>query len=99
LIPTIIFSPVFQALDKAVRTTMLAKGYAWESIKDKIYFVITGELTDWNDLPTVEMKFGMYAVVLQMESVFYVNSDNGICLTFQPDDGNVKGIQILGTEQ
>lgn len=43
---------------------MLAKGYAWGSVKDMIFFVTTGELADWNDLPTAEMKFEMYAVVL-----------------------------------
>ncbi|KAJ1274316.1 hypothetical protein BS78_05G053000 [Paspalum vaginatum] len=55
-----ILSPVFHALDKAVTTGMLAKGYT-------------------------------------RENVFYVNSDGGICLIFQPDDaGGTEGVQILG---
>ena len=78
----IYFISVFHALDKAVRTTMLAKGYTRGSIKDKICFVTTGELTDWNDLLTVEMKFGISAMVLPMENVIYANSDDDICLTF-----------------
>ncbi|CAD6254771.1 unnamed protein product [Miscanthus lutarioriparius] len=79
---TFILSLAFPALDKAARTTMLAKGYTRGSIKDKICFVTTGELTDWNDLLTVEMKFGISAMVLPMENVFYANSDDDICLTF-----------------
>lgn len=75
---------------------MLAKGYAWGSVKDMIFFVTTGELADWNNLPTAEMKFEMYAVVLRLENVFYANSDDDICLTFQQDDANVNEVQILG---
>ncbi|OEL33860.1 hypothetical protein BAE44_0005121 [Dichanthelium oligosanthes] len=95
-VDTYILSPVFHALDKEVTTAMLAKGYARGSVKDKICFVTTGEPIDWNDLPTVEMKFGMSTLVLRMGNAFYVNLDNDICLTFQPDDSGVKGVQALG---
>lgn len=93
---THILPPVFHALDKAVTTAMLAKGYLRGSLKDKICFITTGEPIDWNDLPTFEMKLGMSTLVLRMGNVFYVNSDDDICLTFQPDDAGVKGAQVLG---
>ncbi|CAL4995488.1 unnamed protein product [Urochloa decumbens] len=93
---TYILSPLFHALAKEVTTAMLAKGYARGSLKDKICFVTTGEPIVWNDLPTVAMKFGMSTLVLRMGNVFYVNSDDDICLTFQPDDAGVKGVQVLG---
>ncbi|KAJ1274325.1 hypothetical protein BS78_05G053600 [Paspalum vaginatum] len=95
-----ILSPVFNALDKAVTTAMLAKGYPRGSAKDRICFATTDEPIDWSDLPTVEMKFGVSTtLVLRMENVFYVNSDGGICLTFQPDDAAAhKGFKFLGIE-
>nr|TKV99314.1 hypothetical protein SEVIR_8G034700v2 [Setaria viridis] len=93
---TYILSPLFHALDKEVTTAMLAKGYARGSLKDKICFVTSGEPIDWNDLPTIEMEFGMSTLLLRMGNVFYVNSDNDICLTFRPDDAGVKGAQVLG---
>lgn len=93
---TFILSPVFRALDKAVTTAMLAKGYVRGSATNKICFVTTGDSINWNDLPSVEMTFGTSTLVLRMENVFYVNTDDNICLTFQPDDAVVRGVQILG---
>uniref|UniRef100_A0A0A9F9Y5 Peptidase A1 domain-containing protein n=1 Tax=Arundo donax TaxID=35708 RepID=A0A0A9F9Y5_ARUDO len=70
---TFILSPVFHALDKAVTASMLAKGYARGSAKEKICFVTTGDSIDWNDLSTVEMKFFMSSLMLRKENLFYAN--------------------------
>jgi hypothetical protein len=88
---TLILSPVFHALDKAVRTTMLAKGYAWGSFKDKI----------WNVLPTVEMKiWNVFHGVTNGECVlyFYVSSDDDICLTSRPDDAKSSNFREQSNE-
>ncbi|KAL6870714.1 hypothetical protein ACP4OV_014562 [Aristida adscensionis] len=92
---TFILPPVFHALDMAVTMAMQAKGYARRSVREKICFV-SGDSINWNDLPTIEMKFIVSTLALRMENVFYVNSDDDICLTFRPNDGSVSGVQLLG---
>jgi hypothetical protein len=57
---------------------------------------------DWSDLPTVEMRFtGRAALKLPPQNLFdqrLVDSERLLCLPFQPRDGGVSGVQILGNK-
>ncbi|XP_066391747.1 uncharacterized protein [Miscanthus floridulus] len=105
---TFLLAPVFDALDKAVTAAMAAKGYgrARHQLQDEentLCFWVPGDMVDWSDLPTVEMKFtAETGLKLPLENVFdqrFIDSDGRLlCLPIQPRGAGVNGVQILGNK-